>query len=285
MFVSDHHRPRRRSRRKPAPLGIQSPSSREIYPAQYNRGVRVGALLAIACGAAFYTPRTRPCSRNHSPLRSTRSIQLAAHEGLHVGRERDHPASRFQRQSRIHRQRSLGNRDPVRQALSQNHRARPSPSAPANSKESSKRSIAPWRNSKTRNAHQARRPPGPGPEASDQRSRIPERNARRLQLSDRRPGKNRRPRHLGIPAQPNRITTPSTATPRLFKRSRAASGSIRANFSGCASRRKPPASFPGGGFLARLDPGASLALEQTRVNDEIWLPRREFLSGAGRRES
>jgi hypothetical protein len=34
--------------------------------------------------------------------------------------------------------------------------------------------------------------------------------------------------------------------------------------------------------LWRLNPGASLVLEQTRVNDEIWLPKREFVSGFGR---
>lgn len=35
-------------------------------------------------------------------------------------------------------------------------------------------------------------------------------------------------------------------------------------------------------FLVRLDPGAKLVFEQTRVNDEVWLPKREFISGAGR---
>jgi len=35
-------------------------------------------------------------------------------------------------------------------------------------------------------------------------------------------------------------------------------------------------------FLARLHPGAKLVFEQTRVNDEIWLPRREFVTGAAR---
>jgi hypothetical protein len=35
-------------------------------------------------------------------------------------------------------------------------------------------------------------------------------------------------------------------------------------------------------FLARLNPGAKLVFEQTRVNDEIWLPRRETVSGSGR---
>jgi hypothetical protein len=32
--------------------------------------------------------------------------------------------------------------------------------------------------------------------------------------------------------------------------------------------------------FARLYPGASLVFEQTRVNDEIWLPKREFLKGS-----
>ncbi len=35
-------------------------------------------------------------------------------------------------------------------------------------------------------------------------------------------------------------------------------------------------------FLARLNPGAKLVFEQTRVNDEIWLPKRELVRGAGR---
>ena len=35
-------------------------------------------------------------------------------------------------------------------------------------------------------------------------------------------------------------------------------------------------------FIARLNPGAKLVFEQTRINDEIWLPRREFVSGSGR---
>ena len=35
-------------------------------------------------------------------------------------------------------------------------------------------------------------------------------------------------------------------------------------------------------FLARLNPGAKLLFEQTRVNDEIWLPKFERVSGSGR---
>jgi hypothetical protein len=35
-------------------------------------------------------------------------------------------------------------------------------------------------------------------------------------------------------------------------------------------------------FLARLNPGAKLVFEQGRVNDEIWLPKREFSRGSGR---
>ena len=37
-----------------------------------------------------------------------------------------------------------------------------------------------------------------------------------------------------------------------------------------------------GWFLARLNPGAKLVLEQTRINDEVWLPKREYVSGSGR---
>jgi hypothetical protein len=35
-------------------------------------------------------------------------------------------------------------------------------------------------------------------------------------------------------------------------------------------------------FLARLSAGAKLVFEQTRVNDEVWLPKRESTSGSGR---
>jgi hypothetical protein len=35
-------------------------------------------------------------------------------------------------------------------------------------------------------------------------------------------------------------------------------------------------------FLARLNPGAKLVIEQTRVNDEVWLPKREYMIGSGR---
>ena len=35
-------------------------------------------------------------------------------------------------------------------------------------------------------------------------------------------------------------------------------------------------------FLARLNPGAKLVIEQTRVNDEVWLPKREYMTGSGR---
>ena len=37
-----------------------------------------------------------------------------------------------------------------------------------------------------------------------------------------------------------------------------------------------------GVFLARLNPGARLIFEQTRVNDEVWLPKRQWTRGAGR---
>lgn len=35
-------------------------------------------------------------------------------------------------------------------------------------------------------------------------------------------------------------------------------------------------------FIARLDPGAKLEFEQMRVNDEVWLPKRELVRGAAR---
>jgi hypothetical protein len=35
-------------------------------------------------------------------------------------------------------------------------------------------------------------------------------------------------------------------------------------------------------FIARLAPGAKLEFEQTRVNDEVWLPKRQLVQGAAR---
>jgi hypothetical protein len=35
-------------------------------------------------------------------------------------------------------------------------------------------------------------------------------------------------------------------------------------------------------FLARLSPGARLVLEQTRINSELWLPKRVYMAGKGR---
>lgn len=37
-----------------------------------------------------------------------------------------------------------------------------------------------------------------------------------------------------------------------------------------------------GVFLARLAPGAKLVLEQTRIDDQLWLPKREYMIGKGR---
>jgi hypothetical protein len=37
-----------------------------------------------------------------------------------------------------------------------------------------------------------------------------------------------------------------------------------------------------GWFLARLSPGAKLSIEQSRVNDEIWLPKHMLVRGAAR---
>jgi hypothetical protein len=37
-----------------------------------------------------------------------------------------------------------------------------------------------------------------------------------------------------------------------------------------------------GWFLARLNPGAKLFLEQERINEEVWLPKREYMVGSGR---
>jgi hypothetical protein len=35
-------------------------------------------------------------------------------------------------------------------------------------------------------------------------------------------------------------------------------------------------------FLARLNPGATLTFEQSPAADDLWLPRRLYMKGAGR---
>src|SRR5262249_3571693 len=35
-------------------------------------------------------------------------------------------------------------------------------------------------------------------------------------------------------------------------------------------------------FLARLNPGAQLTFERAKVSDELWLPKRLFMTGSGR---
>ncbi|HML18035.1 MAG TPA: hypothetical protein VK419_13480 [Bryobacteraceae bacterium] len=45
---------------------------------------------------------------------------------------------------------------------------------------------------------------------------------------------------------------------------------------------KTLATISWGWFLARLNPGATVEFEQTRVNDQVWLPKRELLGGSGR---
>lgn len=47
-------------------------------------------------------------------------------------------------------------------------------------------------------------------------------------------------------------------------------------------RARTLATISWGWFLARLNPGATVDFEQERVNDEVWLPKREVLSGSGR---
>jgi hypothetical protein len=37
-----------------------------------------------------------------------------------------------------------------------------------------------------------------------------------------------------------------------------------------------------GAFILRINPGAKLLFEQTRINDEVWLPKRQRVSGAAR---
>ena len=65
-------------------------------------------------------------------------------------------------------------------------------------------------------------------------------------------------------------------------KSKARSGSTKPSINGCGSRPKPRVRFPTGLFLARLNAGAKLLFEQTRINNDVWLPKYEHVSGSGR---
>jgi hypothetical protein len=41
-------------------------------------------------------------------------------------------------------------------------------------------------------------------------------------------------------------------------------------------------SLPHGSFLVRLDPGARIQFDETRVNDEVWLPRHISVAASAR---
>lgn len=56
----------------------------------------------------------------------------------------------------------------------------------------------------------------------------------------------------------------------------------QASFQWVKVEAETTATIAWGVFLARLDPGARLVFEQTKVAPDLWLPKRLFLSGSGR---
>jgi signal recognition particle subunit SEC65 len=283
MFYFDHHRPRRRFRRKPAQLGIQPPSSREIHPAQYNRGVRVGALLAIACGAASlyaanppdareiirrcvnldqsnwmrrkdYTWNARETTRHLDSSGQLKSTDSEAWETLILfGKpyrkttERDgQPLSSSEQQKEQQK---------IDRAVAQLERETPEQRAARLAQEQKERT-----------------------KDFEFLNEMPDAFNFQIAGEEKIDGRDT----WVISAQPNLNYHPKHGDAKAFQKIEGRIWIDKAESQWVRIEAKTTGVISWGWFLARLDPGASLALEQTRVNDEIWLPRREFLSGAGR---
>lgn len=85
-----------------------------------------------------------------------------------------------------------------------------------------------------------------------------------------------------ISAKPNPDYQPKRADAKAFRKIEGRIWVDKTEFEWVRIEAKTTGVISWGLFLARLDPGASLVFEQTRVNDELWLPKREFVTGSGR---
>ena len=85
-----------------------------------------------------------------------------------------------------------------------------------------------------------------------------------------------------ISASPNTAYQPKHGDAKAFRKIAGRIWIDKSEFQWVRIEAKTIDTISWGWCLARLNPGASLIFEQTRVNDEIWLPKREFVSGSGR---
>jgi hypothetical protein len=85
-----------------------------------------------------------------------------------------------------------------------------------------------------------------------------------------------------ISAEPKPGARPKSGDAKPLLKVRAKVWIDKAEYQWVRLEAQTTATISFGLFIARLAPGARLEFEQTRVNDEVWLPKRELVEGAAR---
>lgn len=85
-----------------------------------------------------------------------------------------------------------------------------------------------------------------------------------------------------ISATPKQGYKPRTSDGRNLLKIRGTFWIDKAEYQWVRVEAESIATLTWGFFLGRINPGAKLLFEQTRVNDELWLPKRQLVSGVGR---
>jgi hypothetical protein len=85
-----------------------------------------------------------------------------------------------------------------------------------------------------------------------------------------------------IAASPHAGYSPRSGDAHAFAKIRGKLWIDQAEYQWVRLEAETTATISFGWFLARMNPGARLEFEQTRVNGEVWLPKREYDRGTGR---
>jgi hypothetical protein len=85
-----------------------------------------------------------------------------------------------------------------------------------------------------------------------------------------------------ISATPKPGAQPKTSEAKPLLKVRAKVWIDKAEYQWVRLEAETTATISFGLFIARLSPGARLEFDQTRVNDEVWLPKHELVRGAAR---
>jgi hypothetical protein len=85
-----------------------------------------------------------------------------------------------------------------------------------------------------------------------------------------------------IAATPKRGYTPKHSDAKAFARIKGEIWIDKAEYQWVRLEAETIDTISFGWILARLNPGAKLIFEQTRVNNDLWLPKRELVRGSGR---